>query len=140
MKLSTASVGLSADLVNRYALARKRFIDTTSASTNGTATGQTTSGVTGLGAKPVPTSSIGMTRCTDEWYTAKCEELKATPRGSDSAPLTTYTTTSTEHGEVYKASREYVDWLRRKVPGYGVESEVCRPAPGGTTGGEGMTF
>ncbi len=75
-----------------------------------------------------------MTRFTDEWYTAKCEELKATPRGSDSAPLTTYTTTSTKHGEVYTASREYIDWLRRKVPGYGVESAVSLSAAGRTFG------
>ena len=69
-------------------------------------------------------------------------KLATTPRGPDSAPLTTYTTASTEHGEVYTATREYIDWLRRKVPGYGVEGSVSRPTSRSTTGGEGgsITF
>ena len=94
----------------------------------------------GPGASPAPTTSTGLTRFTSDDLLERLATLATTPRGPDSAPLTTYTTTTGEHGEVYKASREYVDWLRRKVPGYGVEGSVGRPTPSCTTGGEGMTF
>ena len=96
-----------------------------------------TSGVTVPGAKPALTSSSGLTRFTDDELFERLAKLATAPRGPDSAPLTTYSTASTEHGEVYTATREYIDWLRRKVPGYGVEGEVSRPAAGGTFGGEG---
>ena len=93
-----------------------------------------------LEASPAPTTSTGLTRCTSDDFLERLAILATTPRGPDSAPLETYTTTSTEHGEIYKASREYVDWLRRKIPGYGVEGEVRRSTPGSTASGEGMTF
>ena len=137
MRSSTASNGLSASQVKRYLSARQRFLNTSTAATNGTSTTSTTSGVTGLGAKPASTLSIGTTRSINDEFLERLAKLATTPRGPDSAPLTTYTTTSTEHGEIYKASREYVDWLRRKVPGYGVESSVSRPTPHRSTGGEG---
>ena len=47
------------------------------------------------------------------------------------APLETYTTTSTEHGDVYRATDAYVAWLRSRVPGYGGLDRVTRAAPGG---------
>ena len=94
----------------------------------------------GPGASPAPITSTGLTRCINDQFLERLAKLATTPRGPESAPLTTYTTTSTEHGEVYTASREYVDWLRRKIPGYAVESSVSRPTPSCTTGGEGMTF
>ena len=100
-----------------------------------------TTGATGPGASPVPTTSIGLTRCTDDELLERLAKLATTPRGPDSAPVTTYTTTSREYGEVYKASREYVDWLRRKIPRYGVEGAVSLPTPSRTAGGAGeMTF
>ena len=86
------------------------------------------------GASPAPTTSTGLTRCIDDELLERLAKLATTPRGLDSAPLTTYTTTSTEHGEIYTATREYVDWLRRKVPGYGVEGSVSRSAFGGSPG------
>ena len=95
------------------------------------------SGATGPGASPAPTTSTGLTRCTSDDLLERLATLATTPRGPDSAPLTTYTTTSTEHGEVYTATREYVDWLRRKVPGYGVEGSIGKPTPSRAFGGEG---
>ena len=94
----------------------------------------------GPGASPAPTTSTGLTRFTSDDLLERLAKLATTPRGPDTAPLTTYTTSSTEHGEVYKATREYVDYLRLKVPGYGVQGSVGRPTPSCTTGGEGMTF
>ena len=133
-----ASAGLSAELIARFRLAQQRWRDTTPAFESGTSTSPTTSGATAPEAKPAPTSSSGLTRCTDDDLLERLAMLATTPRGPDSAPLTTYTTTSTEHGEIYSASREYIDWLRRKIPGYGVEGSVSRPAAGGTFGGTGV--
>jgi len=93
------------------------------------------------GASPAPITSTGLTRCTNDEFLERLAKLATTPRGPDSAPLTTYRTTSTEHGEIYQATREYVDWLRRKVPGYGVEGAVSVPAPSRTAPGTGeITF
>ena len=140
MKPSTVSKGLSASEVKRFLSARQRFLNTSSASMNGTSTTSTMSGATGPGASTASATSTGLTRCTNDEFLERLAKLATTPRGPDSAPLTTYSTASTEHGEVYTATREYIDWLRRKVPGYGVEGSVGRPTPSRTTGGEGMTF
>ena len=68
--------------------------------------------------------------------------LATAERGDNAPPLTTYRTTSTEHGEVYQASSEYIAWLRRTFPGYGEPSESNRPVsrgPAPRTGDAGMT-
>jgi len=141
MTSSTVSKGLSADQVKRYLSARQRFLSTSSAATNGTLTISKTTGAMGPGASPAPTTSTGLTRFTSDDLLERLATLATTPRGPDSAPLTTYTTTTGEHGEVYTATREYVDWLRRKVSGYGVEGPISRPTPSRTAGGEGaITF
>ena len=140
MTSSTVSKGLSADQVKRFLLARQRYFATSNASTSGTPTISKTTGAMDPGASPAPTTSTGLTRFTSDDLLERLATLATTPRGPDSAPLTTYSTSSTEHGEIYKATREYVDWLRRKVPGYGVEGSVSRATPSCTTGGEGMTF
>ncbi len=128
---------LSPDLVRRYQSAISRFRDTTQLSPSTTPTSMTLTGTPRPGPEPASTSSIGLTRCTSEDLLERLAKLATTPRGPDTAPLTTYRTTSTEHGEVYTATREYVDWLRRKIPGYGVEGTVSRPAPRSSAGGEG---
>ena len=138
MDRSKDSAGLSRELVTRYQSARQRYLATCNASTNGTSTTSMTSGATHLEAKPAPISSTGLTRCTEDELLERLAKLATTPRGPNCAPLETYTTTSTEHGEIYKARREYVDWLRRQIPGYGVEGSISRPAAGGTFGGEGI--
>ena len=137
MAHSTASAGLSADLVKRYALARKRFLDTTSALTNGTQTGLTTNGATVPEAKPAPISSTGMTRCIDDDFLERLARLANQDLSGDRAPIDTYTTTSTEHGEIYKATRQFVDWLRRQIPGYGVEGAVSFSTPSCVAGRKG---
>ena len=134
---SIVSSGLSADLLTRYLSAKQRFLDISSASTNGTPIISTTNGATAPGGSPALTTSTGLTRCTNDELLERLARLATTPRGPNSAPLQTYRTTSTEHGEIYTATREYVDWLRRQVPGYGVEGAVSRTAAGRTFGGEG---
>ena len=61
----------------------------------------------------------------------------------DRAPLETYTTTSTEHGDIYRATDAYVAWLGTRVPGYGAERRCAGPPTrptnqedGGTPGGK----
>ena len=49
--------------------------------------------------------------------------------GSDPPPLETYTVTATEHGDVYRATDEYVRWFRRTYPAAGGEDRVSRPTP-----------
>ena len=63
------------------------------------------------------------------------------------APLETYTTTSTEHGDVYRATPEFIEWLGSRIPGYGaldriprVSSRPAHKAMGGDTGLEVIDF
>ena len=62
------------------------------------------------------------------------------PEGHNAPPLETYTTTATEHGDVVRATEEYVRWFRRTYPASGPEDRVSRapfsPSPKGE-GGEG---
>ncbi len=52
------------------------------------------------------------------------------PEGHDAPPLETYTTTATEHGDVVRATSEYVGWFRRAYPAAGPENRVSQQAPG----------
>ena len=51
------------------------------------------------------------------------------PEGHDAPPLETYTTTATEHGDVVRATEEYVRWFRRTYPAAGPEDRVSQPTP-----------
>ena len=50
------------------------------------------------------------------------------PEGHNAPPLETYTTTATEHGDVVRATEEYVRWFRRTYPASGSEDRVSRKA------------
>jgi len=67
------------------------------------------------------------------------EEVLANGR----APLETYTITSSEHGDIYRATSAYVEWLGSRVPGYGAERRIPGPPTrptdqkvGGESGGK----
>ena len=51
------------------------------------------------------------------------------PEGHDAPPLETYTTTPTEHGDVVRATQEYVRWFHRTYPAAGPENRVSQPTP-----------
>ena len=51
------------------------------------------------------------------------------PQGHDSPPLETYTTTASEHGDVVRATPEYVRWFHRTYPAAGSEDRACIPTP-----------
>ena len=59
------------------------------------------------------------------------------PEGHNAPPLETYTTTASEHGDVVRATEEYVRWFRRTYPAAGSEDRVSRPAPSPSVEGEG---
>ena len=59
------------------------------------------------------------------------------PEGFDPPPLETYTTTPAEHGDVVRATEEYVRWFRRTYSITGPEDRVSRPAPSPPAEGEG---
>ena len=84
--------------------------------------------------------STGSKRLTKEQIDEQIIRCAFSERSGEAPPLTTYRTTSGEHGQVYQASREFVDWLRRKVDGYGECSPRPGPTFGGSAPGEGITF
>ena len=127
----------SAVLQMKYGPLPKRRRDINSACRSGTRTSNSTIGAIPTEPNTVSPTSSGLKRLEEEDLLERLARLATAPRRSDSPPIETYTTTSGEHGEVYKATREFIDWLRCKVPGYGVESSLGCPAFGGSPRGEG---
>jgi len=50
----------------------------------------------------------------------------ARPDGSNAPPLETYTTTTAEHGDVYRATDEYVRWFHAAYPKAGGTDRLSR--------------
>ena len=87
---------------------------------------------------PIPTHSL-------ENLSERLERLAfgGRPEGHNAPPMETYTTTSTEHGDVVSATPEYIRWFLRAYPGAGPENRLGRapsrsPAPG--LGGPEVSF
>ena len=59
------------------------------------------------------------------------------PEGFNAPPLETYTTTPTEHGDVVRATEEYVRWFRRTYPASGPEDRASQPTPRPSSEGDG---
>ena len=59
------------------------------------------------------------------------------PDGSNAPPLETYTVTPTEHGDVVRATPEYVRWFQRTYPAAGPEDRARVQAPGPDSQGKG---
>jgi hypothetical protein len=51
------------------------------------------------------------------------------PEGHNPPPLEAYTTTPTEHGDVVRATDEYIQWFLRAYPAAGGENRLSRAAP-----------
>jgi len=145
LKKLSSQGSLTSDQVDRYLRARERFnASMQSSSSNGAPdaspmSSQAPNGASSLasvsgGLKPIGSSSHDLLE--------RLAYLATAERRDDAPPLTTYRTTSTEHGEIYSASCEYVAWLRRTFPGYGEQSSSHRSVPRSSakrTGDEGMT-
>ena len=59
------------------------------------------------------------------------------PDGHNAPPLETYTVTPTEHGDVVRATPEYVRWFHRAYPAAGPEDRARVQAPGSDPQGKG---
>jgi hypothetical protein len=79
---------------------------------------------------PTPTPSL-------ESLNERLERLAFGERAGDQPPLVTYTATPTAHGDVVKATPEFIAWMGRKVPGYGGQGARSVSVPRGASQGEG---
>ena len=81
---------------------------------------------------PIPTHSL-------ENLNERLERLAfgARPDGSNTPPLETYTTTTSEHGDVYRATDEYVRWFHAQYPKAGATDRLSRRTSGAPTKGVG---
>jgi len=73
---------------------------------------------------PTPTHSL-------ENLSERLERLAfgAKPVGHNAPPLETYTTTTSEHGDVYRATDDYVRWFHAQYPKAGGADRTRRIAP-----------
>ncbi len=73
---------------------------------------------------PTPTNSL-------ENLSERLERLAfgGRPEGFNAPPLETYTTTTTEHGDVVSATPEYIRWFLRAYPAAGPENRLGRATP-----------
>jgi len=73
---------------------------------------------------PTPTNSL-------ENLSERLERLAfgAKPDGHNAPPLETYTVTTAEHGDVYRATDEYVRWFHAQYPKAGGADRTRRIAP-----------
>ena len=120
------SPGLTSELVARFIAAQERWKKTSSESGASVAT-------TRCGGTPaaVASSSSGLTAVAKglEDLDDRLIHLAHAERGADAPPIDLYRTTPTEHGELVTATPEFVAYMRRKFPGYGVGVHGSLPAP-----------
>ena len=74
-----------------------------------------------------PTPSVSLERLNE-----RLERLAfgRRPEGHNAPPLETYTTTTTEHGDVVRATPEYIRWFLRTYPAAGPENRLSRASAG----------
>lgn len=128
MQNSPASLGLSSELVARFIAAQERLKKISSESGSNAAT--TPSGGTPAAGD---SSSSGLTAVggvSDDLF-ERLARLATTEPPEGRPPLETYTTTPTEHGELYRATDEFRRWMRSRYRGYGVgdHAAVTPPSP-----------
>lgn len=131
---------LDGNLQARYAQAIKNFQGMPQALKCGPIGTQTQGGCTQMKEEITKNSSLGLSSHSVERLSERLETLAFAPRLEDAPPLTTYRTSSTEHGEVYRATQEYITWLGRKIPGYGELRPVTRAIPSRDPEGSGVEF
>ena len=84
--------------------------------------------------QPLPTGNGIETEAGIYDFAGRLERLAFPPAptpGAERAPLETYTVTSTENGDVYRATDEYVRWFRSRYPSAGGGDRVQRKSAGG---------
>lgn len=126
--------------LERYQAALTRFSAISNALSNGVTGTLNQGGQRASTGAEQSSFSTGSSRLTKEQIDEQILRCAFPEKRGDTPPLTTYRTTSGEHGQIYTASSEFVDWLRRKIPRYGERSSCPRPTSGGTAQGDGITF
>ena len=90
-----------------------------------------------LSGPPLPPAGTPIRTPSLERLNERLEHLAFTPRPEGGAPLETYTTTPSEHGDVVRATEAYVEWFRRTYPAAGRADCSRVPAPGPAPKGAG---
>jgi hypothetical protein len=89
----------------------------------------TPSGGTPAAGGGSPTSLTSLHVGTDDLF-ERLARLATTEPPAGRPPLETYTTTPTEHGDVFRATPEFRDWMRSNYRGYGVGDHSSVTPPG----------
>ena len=128
---SSASKELPADLINRYSSAIQRFASTSAALASATTTSTTPTGTTPLKDSTMSPTSSGLRKISDDSsdLLERLARLATTEPPEGRPPLETYTTTPTEHGDIFRATPEFRDWIRSRYRGYGVGDHGTVKAP-----------
>lgn len=140
MRCQNSSLSPTAEQIRRYRQAQERFFSATKhSSPNGPTTPLTGIGSSPTGGSTSNSSSTGLSpigSASNDLF-ERLARLATTPRSDDACPLVTYTTEAGPHGDVVKATPGFIEYMRRKVDGYGVEGPCRRAAPGGFAQGMG---
>ena len=132
--------GLTPELVARFISARERFQTISGESSTSAATipgGGTPAGVAGSSSR---LTALG--EASDDLF-ERLARLATTEPPEGRPPLETYTVTPAEHGDVVRATPEYVRWFLRTYPAAGPENRARVQAPGPDPegyGAGGVTF
>ena len=124
MSICRNSHGLTPELVARFIAASNRWKRTSTES--GVSAAMTPSGGTPDGGV---SSSNGLTAvggASDDLF-ERLARLATTEPPEGRPPLEAYATTPTAHGDVYRATHAYRDWLRSRYRGYGVGDHAAVP-------------
>ena len=90
-----------------------------------------------LSGPPLPPAGTPTATHSLERLNERLEHLAFAPRAEGGPPLVTYTTTTSEHGDVVRATEAYVEWFRRTYPASGRADSARVSAPGPAPEGAG---
>lgn len=122
------SPGLTPELVARFTAAQDRWRRTSIE--NGASAVTIPSGGTPVAGASSSSSWTAVGEATDDLF-ERLARLATTEPPQGRPPLETYTTTPTEHGELYRATDEFRGWMRSRYRSYGVgdHAAVTPPSP-----------
>ena len=83
-----------------------------------------------LSGPPLPPAGTPTATHSLERLNERLEHLAFAPRAEGGPPLVTYTTTTSEHGDVVRATEAYIEWFRRTYPAAGRADMARVPPPG----------
>jgi len=123
---SQSSAGPTPELVARFMAAQNRWRKT--CIENGLNAPTTPSGGTPAGDASSSKCLTALGASSDDLF-ERLARLATTEPPEGRPPLETYTTTPTEHGDVYRATHEFRAWMRSNYRGYGVGNHSAVTPP-----------